>query len=95
MSETGTSWPELYRQAVMESDRVLLPAPIEEAHDAIQRRSRELWYAGSPGQGNGVISTRRCIPRTAQEIKVRRCECCAGARGTPHQSGRLETSTRS
>jgi hypothetical protein len=48
MSSTGKSWPELYRQALLESDRSRLPARIEEAHKAIQRRARELWYAGSP-----------------------------------------------
>lgn len=48
MPDTGTSWPELYRQALMESDRSRLPARISEAHQAIQRRARELWYAGSP-----------------------------------------------
>jgi hypothetical protein len=48
MSDTGTCWPELYRQAILESDRGRLPARIEQAREAIRRRSRELWYAGSP-----------------------------------------------
>jgi hypothetical protein len=48
MSDTGRCWPELYRQAILESDRGRLPAWIEEASEAIRRRSRELWYAGSP-----------------------------------------------
>lgn len=48
MSETGTCWPELYRQAILESDRGRLPARIDEASEAIRRRSRELWYSGSP-----------------------------------------------
>jgi hypothetical protein len=48
MSDTGTSWPQLYRQALFESDRTRLPARIEEARKAIQCRARELWYAGSP-----------------------------------------------
>ena len=44
----GKSWPELYREALLESDRTRLPARIEEAHKAIQDRARELWYGGSP-----------------------------------------------
>ena len=48
MSDMGTCWPELYRQAILESDRGRLSARIEEASTAIRRRSRELWYAGSP-----------------------------------------------
>jgi hypothetical protein len=50
MSDTpsGKTWPELYRKALLESDRSRLPARIEEARKAIQHRARELWYAGSP-----------------------------------------------
>lgn len=48
MSDTGRRWPELYRRALLESDRSLLPARIEEARTAIRCRARELWYAGSP-----------------------------------------------
>jgi hypothetical protein len=47
MSDTGRCWPELYRQALLESDRGRLPARIDEASEAIRRRARELWYAGS------------------------------------------------
>jgi len=42
------NWPELYRQAILESDLGRLPERIEKAQSAIQRRARELWYAGSP-----------------------------------------------
>jgi hypothetical protein len=48
MSDTGKGWPELYRVALLESDRSRLSARIEDAHKAIQHRARELWYAGSP-----------------------------------------------
>jgi hypothetical protein len=48
MSDTGRRWPELYRRALLESDRSLLPSRIEEARKAIRCRARELWYAGSP-----------------------------------------------
>jgi hypothetical protein len=48
MSDTGKSWPELYRGALLESDPGRLSARIEEAHTAIRHRVRELWYAGSP-----------------------------------------------
>ncbi len=46
MSQTETNWPDLYRQAILEPDRDLLPSRIEIARHAIQRRARELWYAG-------------------------------------------------
>jgi hypothetical protein len=48
MSDTGTRWPELYRAMLLEPDRGRLPARIDEASEAIRRRARELWYAGSP-----------------------------------------------
>jgi hypothetical protein len=48
MSDTSTCWPELYRRAILESDRGRLPARIDEASEAIRHRSKELWYAGSP-----------------------------------------------
>jgi hypothetical protein len=47
MSDTSERWPELYRQAILESDSGRLLARIDEASDAVRRRSRELWYAGS------------------------------------------------
>ena len=48
MSDTSGRWPELYRQALLESDSGRLLARIDEASDAIRCRSRDLWYAGSP-----------------------------------------------
>lgn len=48
MLDTGRRWPELYRGALLESDRGRLPARIDEAREAIRCRARELWYAGSP-----------------------------------------------
>jgi hypothetical protein len=48
MFDRSRSWTELYRQALLESDRSRLPARIEEASEAIRRRAMELWYAGSP-----------------------------------------------
>ena len=42
------TWTELYRMALLESDHAKLPSRIEEARRAIQRRAREIWYAGSP-----------------------------------------------
>jgi hypothetical protein len=47
MSDTSTRWPGLYRGALLESDRGRLLARIDEASEAIRRRARELWYAGS------------------------------------------------
>jgi len=48
MPDAGTCWSQLYRQAILESDRGMLGARIDEASEAIRCRSRELWYAGSP-----------------------------------------------
>ena len=48
MFDKGKGWSELYRRALLESDRSLLPGRIEEARQAIRVRARELWYAGSP-----------------------------------------------
>ena len=48
MSDTGKSWPELYRGVLLELDRGRLPARIDEASEAIRRRARESWYAISP-----------------------------------------------
>ncbi len=47
MSDTGTRWPELYREALFEPDRSRLPGRIDEAQKAIQCRARELFYTGS------------------------------------------------
>jgi hypothetical protein len=46
MSQTVTNWPELYRQAILEPDRTLLPSRIDVAREAIQHRARQLWYSG-------------------------------------------------
>ena len=48
MFDAGRRWSELYRRALLESDRSLLPTRIEEARQAIRFRARELWYGGSP-----------------------------------------------
>ena len=48
MSDDGGRWSDLYRQAIFESDRERLLARIEEASEAIRKRSRELWYASPP-----------------------------------------------
>lgn len=48
MVEINSNWMELYRDAVLERDRKKLRVRVAEAHKAIQRRLRELWYAGSP-----------------------------------------------
>jgi hypothetical protein len=49
MAEIGTSWSELYRQAILETDPTVLTARIDAARAAIQRRARELWYANCSG----------------------------------------------
>lgn len=48
MFDAGRRWSELYRRALLESDRGALPTRIEEAQKAIRLRARELWYGGTP-----------------------------------------------
>jgi hypothetical protein len=48
MSDANIRWPELYRQALLESDLTRLPSRIDAASEAIRSRAHELWYAGSP-----------------------------------------------
>ena len=47
-AERNRHWSELYRDAVLEPDRKKMSALVAQAHRAIQSRTRELWYAGSP-----------------------------------------------
>jgi hypothetical protein len=44
----GNEWRELYREALLESDPTRVPILIEEAYQAVQRRTLELWYACCP-----------------------------------------------
>lgn len=39
------NWSELYRRALFEEDRDKLPVLLEQAHQAVQARVRELWYS--------------------------------------------------
>lgn len=47
-------WTELYRKALFEEDRSKLPLLLEQAHQAVQQRVRELWY--SPGHGGQNVT---------------------------------------
>jgi len=42
------NWPQLYREALLESDPGKARVRIEAAHEAIHRRALELWYEGAP-----------------------------------------------
>ena len=42
-------WSELYKEALLEPDPSRLPARIELAYKAMQRRAHELWYSGKTG----------------------------------------------
>ena len=44
-------WLELYREVVLEPDRKKMSTLVAQAHRAIQSRTKELWYAGSPDTG--------------------------------------------
>jgi hypothetical protein len=43
-------WAELYRRALFEEDRSKLPLLLEQAHQAVRQRVRELWYSPIGGQ---------------------------------------------
>lgn len=47
-AETSKDWRELYKEAVLEHDPERLGTRISQAHKAIQERTRDLWYQGSP-----------------------------------------------
>lgn len=47
-SDGNQKWLALYREAVLEPDRKKINARVAQAQMAIQRRARELWYAGAP-----------------------------------------------
>ena len=44
------NWADLYRAALFEEDRRKLPQLLKQAHRAVKRRVRELWYASTRGQ---------------------------------------------
>ena len=50
-------WGELYRRALFEEDLNKLPLSLEQAHQAVHQRVRELWY--SPTDGQNVIDKER------------------------------------
>jgi hypothetical protein len=45
-SDRNQNWPALYKEAVLEPDRKKVKIRVAQAQKAIQRRARELWYAG-------------------------------------------------
>jgi hypothetical protein len=47
-SDRNQNWPALYKEAVLEPDRKKVKIRVAQAQKAIQRRARELWYAGRP-----------------------------------------------
>jgi len=50
-SDGNQNWLALYREAVLEPDRKKVKTRVVQAQVAIQRRARELWYAGAPETG--------------------------------------------
>ncbi len=50
-------WAELYRRALFEEDRHKFPLLLEQAHQAVQQRVRELWY--SPTRRHSVTDRER------------------------------------
>jgi hypothetical protein len=56
-------WAELYQRALFEEDRGKLPLLLEQAHQAVQQRVRELWY--SPTRDQAVTDKERHELHTA------------------------------
>lgn len=50
-AEKDKDWLELYREAILEPDPKMLKTRLFLARQAIQRRTRELWYRGSQEVG--------------------------------------------
>jgi hypothetical protein len=50
-SDGNQNWLALYREAVLEPDPLKVKIRVAQAQTAIQRRARELWYAGAPETG--------------------------------------------
>lgn len=44
-TKQNAHWAELYRRALFEDDHDKLPLLLEEAHQAVHERLRELWYS--------------------------------------------------
>ena len=66
-SKEDTNWLALYREAVLEPDRKKVKTRVAQAQKAIQRRARELWYAGAP-----ETSERRQLDAAAQFLGILR-----------------------
>ena len=47
-TDRNKHWLTLYREAVLEPDRKKVKTRVVHAQMALQRRARELWYAGAP-----------------------------------------------
>ncbi|HZQ22414.1 MAG TPA: hypothetical protein VFA89_06405 [Terriglobales bacterium] len=52
-------WSELYRKALFEEDHEKLRPLLDRAHQAIQKRTRELWYAKGELNTSGVTLRER------------------------------------
>ncbi len=51
----STEWKSLYRAAILEQDRSLVPQRVSQAEQAVLRRGRELFYGhGTPEEGEAL-----------------------------------------
>ena len=64
-TERTRHWLQLYREAVLEPDRRKMKTLVAQAHSAIQRRTKELWYVGSP-----VTSERRQLAAASNFLGI-------------------------
>lgn len=48
-------WRTLYRAAILETDKSVLPQRVSEAEEAVERRRREIFYdQGTPEEKDGL-----------------------------------------
>ena len=47
---TRTDWRPLYRTAILETNKNVLPQRVSEAHEAVIARGRELFYGGGTSE---------------------------------------------
>ena len=64
-------WAELYQRALFEEDRGKLPLLLEQAHQAVQQRVRELWYSPTRGQ-NVTVKERHELHNAAYYLDLLR-----------------------
>jgi predicted RNA methylase len=56
------NWRTLYRAAILESNKSVLPQRVSEAEQVVKARERELFYDnGTPEEGNGTSEEKEAL----------------------------------